>query len=225
MAAHGHRLFRGALFIPALLASVAALLATATGTFAQTDVPDAPTALAVYSHDRFKLEVRWSSPDAANTTSFKVQWKSGSEEYDTSRQETSAPAASRVPLQSTSVESRYTHVIEHLTIGTQYTVRVIATNANGDSAPSSEATGIPTATLREAGPFVEAEVVEYFESSNPWLRETWDYIEAQNVSVGFRSEGAAPLRLTAGRWPTCENASWMRSSLVTISKSGGTLPT
>ena len=48
---------------------------------AQTDMaPDAPTAAAVYSTISTNLEVRWSSSDFADTTGFKVQWKSGAED-------------------------------------------------------------------------------------------------------------------------------------------------
>ena len=44
---HRHRYWRGVLFVIAVAASVAAVLATATDAFAQTEVPDAPTAVAV----------------------------------------------------------------------------------------------------------------------------------------------------------------------------------
>ena len=74
---HGDTVLRGVLFFLALVASLATLLATATAALAQTDVPDAPTAVAVYSIESQKLEVRWSTSDAASTTSFKIQWKSG----------------------------------------------------------------------------------------------------------------------------------------------------
>ena len=68
-------------------------------------------------------------------------------------------------------------------------MRVLATNANGDSEPSGDATGTPTEEPHldpaQAGQFMEKEVVELFESSHPWLRESWDYITSQNVLVRF----------------------------------------
>ena len=112
---HAHRFLRGVLFVLALAASITTLLAITLETFAQTQVPDAPTAVAVYSIQSQKLEVRWSMSDAASTTSFKVQWKSGSEEFDSSRQLTSDPATSIESDQSTSAGDRYVDVITGLT--------------------------------------------------------------------------------------------------------------
>ena len=152
--------------------------------FAQSLGPDAPTAVAVYSVESEKLEVRWSSSDAS-TTSFKVQWKSGSEEFDSSRQLSSDPATSIESEQSTSAGDRYKAVLTGLTDGTEYTVRVIAANANGDSDASGEATGTPQSTPGQSREFVENEVVEILESSFPWLRETWDYMTAQDAFVNF----------------------------------------
>ena len=177
---HGHRFLRGVLFVLALAASIATLLAITPEAFAQTDVHDAPTAVAVYSMQSQKLEVRWSSSDAASTTSFKIQWKAGSEEFDSSRQSSSNRSSSIEPLQSTSAGYRYRHKITGLTNGIEYTVRVIATNANGDSDPSGEATGTPQSTPGQVRLFIEI-----FEGSNPWLRDTWDYITTQNVSVNL----------------------------------------
>ena len=153
--------------------------------FAQTDVPDAPTAVAVYRYWSQKLEVRWSSSDAATTSAFKIQWKSGSEEFDSSRQHSTNRSSSNEPLQSTSAGGRYRYKITGLTNGIEYTVRVIATNANGDSDPSGEATGTPQPTPGQVRLFIENEVIEIFEGSHPWLRDTWDYITTQNVTVEF----------------------------------------
>ena len=151
-----------------------------------SDVPDAPTDPEVYSLNDQWLHVHWSSSDAASTTWFKIQWKSGSEEFDSSREinlRNSMVYAIRAS-RSTSEIKRYSWPIRDLTDGTEYAVRVIAVNANGDSDPSEEATG----TLRSySGPqrFIEKEVIEFFESSQPWLRETWDYITSQNVAVSW----------------------------------------
>ncbi len=150
---------------------------------AQAEAPDAPPAVAVYSIESQKLEVRWSTSDAASTTSFKIQWKSGSEEFDSSRQLSSDPATSIEIDQSTSAGDRYVDTLTGLTDGAEYTVRVIATNANGDSDPSATATGTPASQPGQAREFWENEVVTIFESSSPWLRETWDYITTQNVPV------------------------------------------
>ena len=180
---NGCRFMHAAFVALALALSLATLLATATAALAQTDVPDAPTAVAVYSIESQKLEVRWSTSDAANTTSFKIQWKSGSEEFDSTRQLTSDPATSIESDQSTSAGDRYVDIITGLTNGTEYTVRVIATNSNGDSDVSATATGTPASEPGQAQEFWENEVVKVFEGSFPWLRETWDYITTENVLV------------------------------------------
>ena len=88
-------------------------------------------------------------------------------------------------MQSTSAGGRYRYKITGLTNGIEYTVRVIATNANGDSDPSGEATGTPQPTPGQVRLFIENEVIEIFEGSHPWLRDTWDYITTQNVTVEF----------------------------------------
>ena len=187
----GHLFLRGFLFFVVVAASIAALQATSAPTFAQGDPPDAPTDVAVYIYASQKLEVRWSSPDAADTTSFKIQWKSGSQGFDSSRQLTSDPATKKVALQSTSTVERYADTITGLTDDTEYTVRVLATNANGDSAPSSEVTGTPTdephLDTGQAGEFIENEVVKLFEGSHSWLRETWDYITSESLPVRFHT--------------------------------------
>ncbi|MCY4364802.1 MAG: cadherin domain-containing protein [Chloroflexi bacterium] len=184
----GPRLPSGVLCFLIVGALIATLLATAPGASAQTDVPDAPTDVAVYTYKSQQLEVRWSSTDADSTASFKVQWKSGSEEYDSTRQVTSDPTASVVSLLSTSAKSRYKEVITGLTNDTEYTVRVIAVNSSGDSVPSVEETGTPKSGLPPARPFIEKEIIELFESSHPWLRETWDFMLNQNVAAEFSTQ-------------------------------------
>ena len=181
----GHRLLRGILFALALASSFATLLAITPEVFAQTDVPDAPMAVAVYSIRSTEMEVRWSSSDSSNTTSFKIQWKSGSEEFDSSRQMTSDPATSIESDQSTSASDRCVDIITGLTDSTEYTVRVIAANSNGDSDASDTTTGTPASEPGQAREFWENEVVKIFESSSSWLRETWDYIITENVPVAW----------------------------------------
>ncbi len=75
------------------------------------------------------LAVSWSA--VADASGYKVQWKSGSEEYDPAEREAE-------------VTTGTSHVITGLDTGTTYTVRVISTHSTEpDSQPSSEATGTP----------------------------------------------------------------------------------
>ena len=80
-----------------------------------------------------KLAVSWTAVTSA--TGYTVQWKSGNQNYDSSRQATPTGAS---------------HTITGLTNGTQYTLRVKATNGTGDGAWSADATGTPAAVTLTA---------------------------------------------------------------------------
>ena len=116
-----------------LLAPVAAGTASAT----EADVPEAPRHLRVSPGESGELVVSWEAPTAdggSAISGYKVQWKSGSEDYD------GAPGSIR---QATTGNDPLTYTISDLKNGTEYTVRVIATNGAGDGAPSAEATATP----------------------------------------------------------------------------------
>ena len=85
------------------------------------------------------LTVSWTALNGAS--GYKVQWKSGSADYDPASQDTAA--AGEAPV---SGGGATTHKITGLTPDTTYTVRVIATFDNRmDGQPSEEATGTPVA--------------------------------------------------------------------------------
>ena len=108
---------------------------------AETAAPDAPQSLNVSPDDTGTLDVSWEAPASdggSDITGYKVQWKSGSEDYDGS-------AGSTRQAEITDPASR-THTITGLTDGVEYAVRVIAVNDVGDGPPSDEATGTPRET-------------------------------------------------------------------------------
>ena len=110
--------------------SAASSEATGTAQYPAPGVPGSVTATPELN----SLVVSWTA--AANATGYKVQWRSGSQSYDTSTRQATATGTS--------------HTITGLTAGTAYTVRVIAIRTNAsDSAASSEATG--TAQYPAAG--------------------------------------------------------------------------
>ena len=110
--------------------------------------PDAPGGLAVATAEgrEGELSVSWTAPASdggAEVTGYRVQWKSGTETYDGS------DASTRQALISD--PAVLTHTITGLTVGTAYTVRVLAVNAAGDGTPVEvEATAedrvVPTLT-------------------------------------------------------------------------------
>ena len=77
------------------------------------------------------LAVNWTAV-SGTPTGYKVQWKKGAENYDSTRQNTVASGTT-------------TSSITGLTNNTAYTVRVVAYNATGDGAASSEVTATPAA--------------------------------------------------------------------------------
>ena len=108
---------------------------------AETAAPDAPRSLNVSPDDTGTLDVSWEAPASdggSDITGYRVQWKSGSEDYDGS-------AGSTRQAEITDPAS-LTHTITGLTDGVEYTVRVIAVNDVGDGPPSDEATGTPGET-------------------------------------------------------------------------------
>ncbi|MXW21178.1 MAG: leucine-rich repeat protein [Gammaproteobacteria bacterium] len=79
-----------------------------------------------------QIAVSWSEVSGAG--GYKVQWKSGEETFDESRQVVIVGGATT------------SHTIVGLAPGTEYRIRVIATKENADDgAPSAEVTGVPMA--------------------------------------------------------------------------------
>ena len=127
-----------------LLALVAlGLLLTGGGAYgtaaaSEAEAPEALSNLRVIPGQSGELVVSWRAPSldgGSSITGYKVQWKSGFEDYDDSasstRQTVIADPAS------------FTYTISGLTNGTGYTVRVIATNSVGDGPPSREVSAAP----------------------------------------------------------------------------------
>ena len=95
--------------------------------------PDAPTGVDITNYGDGWIEVTWVAPTGTATggspiTGYIVQWKSGTDDYDTTNQAT--PSSSP-------------HKISNLDNGTAYTVHVIAVNKNGSSEPSTEDSETP----------------------------------------------------------------------------------
>ena len=112
------------------------LTSAATAAVAAT-VPGVPGGLVVTVNDTGKLDLSWNAPDnygGSAITSYKVQWKEEADSWDT-------PAdVSETAVTGTS------HTVSGLTDGVEYTFRVVAVNAVGDSTASSEESGTPRET-------------------------------------------------------------------------------
>ena len=154
--------------------------ATETGT--PRTPPEAPEAVQVYVYETGRLEVRWSAAESAVITAFKVQWRSGDQEWDVSRSDEVDPTTAHVEWSSTPEGRRYRHALDGLTNGTEYQVRVIGSNDGADGNPSTVATGTPQpdSTHAQAATFIENELISVHEDAHPWLRTAFDWIDAAN---------------------------------------------
>ena len=145
-----------------------------------------------------RLDVSWDALSDVN--GYKVQWKSGDEIYEDTRQ--------AVLIGGETVS----HTITDLTAGTEYTVRVLSTKEHADDGPpSEEVTGIPNAmrpaqvTGVEITPGVEQLEVLWAEVSNAhgykvqWKSGTEAYGDARQTSItGGDTVSYSITGLTAG---------------------------
>ena len=82
-----------------------------------------------------QLAVNWTAVD--NATGYKVQWKSGSQNYNTGSRQSTVTSGTTT-----------SHTITGLVNGTEYTVRVSATRTDAnDGPPSAEAKGTPAVPI------------------------------------------------------------------------------
>ena len=106
------------------------LTSAATAAVAAT-VPGVPSSVAAEPGGTGKIDVSWQEPDSnggSAITSYTVQWKEAADSWDTAADVSEA----------TTTDTTYT--ITSLTLGVEYSVRVIATNSAGDGQASEEAT-------------------------------------------------------------------------------------
>ena len=122
--------------------------------------------------------------------SLKVQWKSGSQEYDASRQAVVAPEPVTANVAFYAFMPAYD--ITGLTNDVEYTVRVIATNAGGDGPPSQEQTATPGTKSEELWKYIEDEIVEEHEASHQWLRQTLNYLRNNNIPLIVWTDASDP---------------------------------
>ncbi len=165
----------------------------------QTGVPvlGSPTVMVSATVDT--LTVTWNAVPLA--TGYKVQWKSGSETYPPSDEESATHGQATIAGGSAT-----TYKISGLTAGTTYTVRVIATRTNvADSAPSAEQTGVPV--LGSPTVMVAAKV--------DTLTVTWN---AVNGATGYKVQWKSG----AETYPTSDEESATRGQATIAGRSATT---
>ena len=141
--------------------------------------PPAPSSVAARSGDT-KLTVTWEQPNDGGRaiSEYTVQWKSGNQSWSSTRQAT-----------VTGSPPQMSHVITGLINDTEYTVRVQATNDQGDSDWSAEATGTP-----RSGPTV-TDITKFGDISCYGTRYELYYANLEPSTfyvayVRFRAQGA-----------------------------------
>ncbi len=112
----------------------------------------------------------------ASRTGFKIQWKTGSQNYDPSRQKTECGFC----LDTT---------ITGLQSGTTYTVRVIAYNDDGDGPPSDEVTATTTGSPPSAGVTVSPATLNVDEDSWGYYTIVLDSAPAADVTIKLSRSG------------------------------------
>ena len=146
------------------------------------------------------LTVSWEAVDGA--AGYKVQWKSGQEDYDPGARQATADGPDRTRV-----------TIGELTPGVEYTVRVIATtDAGAEGAPSDEATGTPLRDIevnvkeRQRSLEVSWRTVPRADSYRvQWRRtDTGEFAAADAACLYAREQacGGAPLSGPAGSGET-----------------------
>ncbi len=129
-----------------------------------------------------KLTVGWSA--ASGATGYKVQWKSGAQNY--------LPGATgREKIVSGG--NTTTSSITGLTAGTEYTVRVVSTKTGTDDGdPSAEKTGVPKAVTPGQVTGVAAAAPDRGASNRGKLDVSWTAISgATGFDIGWRKSGGS----------------------------------
>ena len=162
--------------------------------------PGVPRKILVFLGGSRELRVYWADPlsdGGSAITGYRVQWKSGEEDYHPSRQ---AMAGG----------SELTYRVRGLTNGVRYTLRVVPVNAVGDGAPSAEASETPLDAEIRLRQFIAESIVEEHEADHPWLRATWEHMKGPgfDLSIGpdWGREGVV--------YPTCFNEGSFRKCRV-----------
>ena len=148
--------------------------------------PQPPTDVTIAGFGDESLAVSWTAPTNADTggspvTGFKIQWKPNSQ-ADWTTYEERDDEDDRSPFTIT----------ETLENGTEYDVRVIAVNINGDSRESGSATGTPS---KKPNPPTGVDITDY---GDGWLEVTWNAVTGTDT-------GGSDIKNYIVQWKSGEN--------------------
>ena len=152
--------------------------------------PGAPRSAKLVTYDDEELTIEWRAPEydgGSEITGFKVQWKSGTQDWDSSRQ---------YDLKGRSLNPNiygvYSRRIASLTNGVEYTVRILAYNEHGDGVASDEITGTPTSLQAQLIDYIDEEVIGEYGDDHAWLSQAWNHMTSNNLVFDLISDRAMP---------------------------------
>ena len=179
---------------------------------ALADTPAAPRKAQAWVATSEKLLVVWHEPldhGGTDTTSYKIQWRRDNEAYSDARQIVKSAADTYWSF-SIHPSRWYESVVNRLVNGEEYTVRVIATNPDGDGTPSAQTSAVPLSIAQQDAnlrSYIANTLVPRYETSYPWVRDIWGEMQARNTIVGVTREGQGHVGINFGASECTRNGS------------------
>ena len=139
-------------------------------------VPSAPRNVTFTQSDAEELVVSWEEPVSDGGSAifqYVVQWRSASQSFSPLRQ-------------GTTYGTTLNYTITGLEYDVSYFVVVHAITAVGHSRPSVAIPVTLTSNETTLRRFIQQEVVEEYQSSRPWLRDTWQYMNQPGFEFEVR---------------------------------------
>ena len=148
------------------------------------------------------LNVHWAAPlERGPITRYLVQWrKADSEDFDSTTRQVEVR---NLPT------SGSPYLLLGLDYGTEYSVRVIAVNANGIGPPSGEVQKTPLSSGDQLGIYIEDSIVEVHQETHPWLRLAFDNMMTLRKPFEIRDIPSAGRAITG-----CDDTDTLKSCTV-----------
>ncbi len=134
------------------------------------------------------LTVEWtphSDTGGLPVAGYRLQWKSGSQEFVSGQ-------GRDISVTSGLAAAEFSHTVDGLTPGTEYTFRVWAYTTDSDTggdrrghAATASATPLSTPSINDHQAlrrFMES-IVEQYESASPWTRTAWDRMSGETIRL------------------------------------------
>ncbi|MDE0198038.1 MAG: fibronectin type III domain-containing protein [Caldilineaceae bacterium] len=149
---------------------------------ATANLPGTPSGLTAAASGTDSINLSWTAGTPDIATTYRFQWKSGTQDWSSSREGTvSAPAI--------------THTHTGRSPGTAYTYRVRGENVNGNSDWSNEDSATTDSAITAEGRLATPtglSVTDATDSGGPKLKVTWSGVQGENIAYEVMRWGPAP---------------------------------